>query len=298
MFGDRKNLGLGYLAGVGAGVSYGMNPLFIKGLLAGGAAVHSILFFRYFFALVMMSAWIALRRERIRIKWCQVPLLLVMGVLFALSSEGLFQSYKYISAGLATTIVYLYPIFSAFLLLMLGQRPSWQSWTAIAGTLAGVVLICIPSGGVQVRFAGVMCAAASAFVYAVYLVMVNNSRRVETLSPNVITLFALVAGTVLFLVLSRFHSDHALTYGIHGAVDWLCLAGLGLFPTMISMLCLAVSTRRIGPAKTGVLGVFEPITAILIGIFIYGETLSVQVAVGMAIAIVSVVFLVLTKHRN
>jgi len=295
---ENRRLGLGYLAGVGAGVSYGMNPLFIKGLMAGGATVHSILFFRYLFALGIMSVWIALRRERISVRWNQVPLLLLMGVMFALSSEGLFQAYNFISAGLATTIVYLYPIFSAFLLLMLGQRPSWQSWTAIAGTLAGVALICIPSGGVQIRFAGVLCAAASAFVYAVYLVMVNNSRRVESVSPNVITLFALVAGTALFLVLSQSDSDHSLTYGIHGAVDWLCLAGLGLFPTMISMLCLAVSTRMIGPAKTGVLGVFEPITAILIGIFIYGETLSVQVAVGMAIAIISVVFLVLTKHRN
>ena len=62
---------------------------------------------------------------------------------------------------------------------------------------------------------------------------------------------------------------------------------------MISMLTLAMSSRYIGPTKTAVLGVFEPLTAILIGTFLFGETLTAKMAVGIAICVAAVVFMIL-----
>ena len=295
---NRKRSWVGYLAGIGAGVSYGVNPLFAKGLLEHGVAIHSMLFFRYVLAMLMMLILLTMRHESVRVRPRQIPMLLFMGVMFAMSSEGLFLAYKYIPAGLATTIVYLYPIFSAIILVCLGQRPSWQSWTAIAGTLAGVALICMPAGGVTLNALGIFFSATSALAYALYLVMVNTSKRISDVPSDIITMFSLLSGCVMFLILSHTDGDHSLMQGISGLDDWLNLAGLGLFPTMISMLCIAISTRRIGPAKTGILGVFEPLTAILVGLVVFGETLTTSVITGTTLAILSVLFLFLTKHRN
>ena len=75
--------------------------------------------------------------------------------------------------------------------------------------------------------------------------------------------------------------------------DWGNLIGLAIMPTMVSLLTLAISTRYIGPTKTAVLGVFEPLTAILIGTLMYGEPLTPKMSVGIAICIAAVVFMIL-----
>ncbi|MCR5709890.1 MAG: DMT family transporter [Bacteroidales bacterium] len=69
--------------------------------------------------------------------------------------------------------------------------------------------------------------------------------------------------------------------------------GLAIIPTMISMLTLAMSSRYIGPTRTAVLGVFEPLTAILIGTLFFGEPLTVRMAAGIAICVAAVVFMIL-----
>ena len=60
---DRRRL-LGYVAGITAGVSYGMNPLFGKALMESGVPVMVMLFFRYGFAAVFTAILILARKEK------------------------------------------------------------------------------------------------------------------------------------------------------------------------------------------------------------------------------------------
>ena len=67
---------------------------------------------------------------------------------------------------------------------------------------------------------------------------------------------------------------------------------------MISMLTLAISSRCIGPTKTSVLGVFEPLTAILIGTVMFGEPISLKMAAGILVCVAAVVFMILKPGRK
>ena len=68
-------------------------------------------------------------------------------------------------------------------------------------------------------------------------------------------------------------------------------------PTMVSMLTIAISSRYIGPTKTAVLGVFEPLTAILIGTLMFGETLTAKMATGIAVCVAAVVFMIVKPGK-
>ena len=285
----------GYTAGIVAGVSYGLNPLFAKSLLAGGVAVSSMLFFRYAIALLLMAGWMAVRHERFRVSARQLPLLVFMGLLFASSSLTLFASYRYIPSGLATTLVYLYPAFTALMMVCMGKKQGLNTWIAIFGTIAGVVLLCLPDGSVTLHWAGLLLACTSAFVYALYLVLVNNSRRIEDVSAHTITLHALMTGTLLFAALT-IAGGSGFTTGIDSASAWLNLAGLAVFPTMISLLALSISTRRIGATRTAVLGVFEPLTALLIGVAVYGEPMNAAMGIGVAVCIASILYMIISDR--
>ncbi len=291
---SRNNIA-GYTAGIIAGVSYGFNPLFAKQLLVDQVPVYTMLFYRYSIAAAIMLLWMLVKRENLKIERSQTGLVIFLGIIFACSSIGLFEAYNFIPAGLATTIVYLYPVFTALSMIFLHQRPSPRTWASIAATLLGVVLICLPTGGMTIKVAGVLLSVASALCYSVYLVIVNHNSRLKSLSAHCLTLYGLIAGAIFFLAITVAKGEPVIG-AIRGIEQWSCIFGLSIIPTTISMLSLAISTRLIGPTKTAVLGVFEPITAIMIGLLAFGETLTVGIITGIFICVSAVTFMVTDKN--
>lgn len=286
---DRRIIGL--VCGVVAGVSYGTNPLFAKPLLQSGVPVLVMLFFRYGISAAFLSLLMLLKKERFSVRKNEFGLLVLLGALFAGSSLFLFASYEFIPSGLATTLVYLYPVFVALIMVFLRFYPSWQTWLSIVATLGGIILLSSPSRGAEIKPLGIVLAIMSALSYASYLVIVNRSSRIKQVSEHTLTLYALVVGTILFAAL-RMAQGGSITEGVASVADWANLLGLAIVPTMISMLTLAVSSRFIGPTKTSILGVFEPLTAILIGTLMFGEPMTWKMGIGVAICIAAVVFMI------
>ena len=293
----KKRRLAGYLAGFIAGVSYGTNPLFAKPLLESGVPVLVMLLFRYGISAAILAIWMLAKREQFRIKGNEIALLVLLGILFACSSLFLFFSYEFIPSGLATTLVYLYPVFVALIMVFLRFYPSWQTWLSIIATFGGILLLSSPSTGASIRIPGIILAVASALSYAFYLVIVNRSKRIKNVSEHTLTLYALLTGAFLFAAIRALQGG-SITEGINTASDWGNLIGLAIVPTMISLLTLAVSSRYIGPTKTSILGVFEPLTAILIGTLLFGEPLTMKMVIGVAVCISAVAFMVLRPGRK
>ncbi len=287
---DKRRL-LGYIAGILAGVSYGTNPLFGKALMESGVPIMVMLFFRYAFAALFLAALMLFKKESFRATRSNLGLLILLGLFFAGSSITLFCSYEYIPSGLATTLIYLYPVIVALMMVFLRIYPGWQTWTAIAATFVGIVLLSTPSGDVPIRPLGVLLAVGSALCYSFYLVIINRSKRIRNVSEHTLTFYSLVTGAVLFAIIRTIQGGGMLT-GVDTFADWGNLIGLALIPTMVSMLTIAISSRYIGPTKTAVLGVFEPLTAILIGTMVFGEALTTKMVVGIAICVAAVVFMI------
>lgn len=288
---DKRRL-LGYIAGILAGVSYGTNPLFGKALMESGVPIMVMLFFRYAFAALFLAALMLFKKESFRATRSNLGLLILLGLFFAGSSITLFCSYEYIPSGLATTLIYLYPVIVALMMVFLRIYPGWQTWTAIAATFVGIVLLSTPSGDVPIRPLGVLLAVGSALCYSFYLVIINRSKRIRNVSEHTLTFYSLVTGAVLFAIIRTIQGGGMLT-GVDTFADWGNLIGLALIPTMVSMLTIAISSRYIGPTKTAVLGVFEPLTAILIGTMVFGEALTTKMVAGIAICVAAVVFMIL-----
>ena len=290
MYNDKRRI-LGYIAGILAGISYGTNPLFGKALMESGVPVMVMLFFRYAFAALFLAALMLFKKESFKAKRNNLGLLILLGLFFAGSSITLFCSYEFIHSGLATTLIYLYPVIVALMMVFLRIYPGWQTWTAIAVTFVGIVLLSTPSRDVPIRPVGVLLAVGSALCYSFYLVIINRSKRIRNVSEHTLTFYSLVTGAVLFAVIRTVQGGGMLT-GIDTLSDWGNLIGLAIIPTMVSMLTIAISSRYIGPTKTAVLGVFEPLTAILIGTLIFGEALTTKMAAGIALCVATVIFMI------
>ena len=291
-----KNALIGYPAGIITGITYGLNPLFGMPLMNKGAAIESILFFRYAFAVVILGAFLWLTKQSFKITAKQAGVLLVLGLLYTSSSICLFEAYNYIASGLATTLIFLYPVLVAIIMVFLGVVPSWSVWLAIAATFGGVLVMTQGSGGEAIDPIGVLLSLGSALVYALFIVIINRSKAIAEISNTLLTFYALTVGATVFLGMILF-SNTTITTGIEGGIAWLNLVGLALLPTIVSTATLAIATRNIGATKASVLGVFEPITAILVGTLMFGEPLTTNIVVGICIAIVAVTFMISITKR-
>ena len=273
-----------------------MNPLFAVPLMKEGASIESILFFRYIIAVLLLGAFLLLRKQSFKVSWKQAGVLLVLGLLYTTSSLTLFEAYKYIASGLATTIVFLYPVLVAIIMVFLKVVPSWPVWLSIGLTFVGVVIMTQSDSSQTVNPIGLLLSFASALVYALFIVIINRSKVIGNISNSLLTFYALSVGTIVFLGKIAL-SDTGVMTGLTGHTAWLNLVGLAVLPTIVSTATLAIATRNIGATKASVLGVFEPVTAILVGTLVFGEALTTNIVVGILISMVAITFMIAMTKR-
>ncbi len=291
-----KNAIIGYPAGIITGITYGLNPLFGVPLMRDGASVNTILFFRYAFAILFLGLFLLLSRQSFKISLKQAGILLVLGLLYTGSSLFLFEAYRYIASGLATTLVFLYPVLVALIMVFLRVVPSWPVWLSIIATFAGVIIMTQNGASQTIDPKGVFLSLSSAFVYALFIVIINRSQTIKSISNSLLTFYALSVGAVVFFI-KTLTAGTPLTAGIEEGIDWFYLVCLALLPTVVSTASLAIATRNIGATKASVLGVFEPITAILVGTLAFGEALTPNILIGIFIAMAAVTFMIVTTRR-
>ena len=279
----------GYALGVIAAATYGMNPLFALPLYEAGMNPESVLFFRYLFAIPVLGAMIKLRGRDFKLKRKEVFPLIIMGLLMALSSLTLFQSYNYMAAGIASTLLFVYPIMVSLIMAFLfKEKLTLQTILCIILALGGIALLYKGEDGSTLSLLGVLLVIVSALSYAIYIVAANRPllREIATLK---LTFYVLVFGFSLFLVRVDFGAS------LHVVDTWYLwgnLLALAVFPTAISFLCTTQAIQYIGSTPTAILGALEPLTAVFFGVTVFGESLTVRVGCGIMMIVFAVTIIV------
>lgn len=292
---ERKTrLNWGYLAGIISGITYGMNPLFGVPVINKGLDVNSLLFYRYGVATLLMLAYMLVARKQIRISWRQFGLMAILGSLFTGCSITLFEAYKYIPSGIATSILYIYPIMVALIMMLFGQFPSWQTWISIFAGVAGAVLLSVKGGGGFIDWKGIALVVASGLCYTLFIVIVNLSKQVKAIPNLTLTFYCFFIGSLMLFGLSGFGIK---LNPVPDTVSWLNVLGLAVLPTAVATITLAAATKSVGATKTSVLGILEPLTAIFIGTLVFHEAFTINVAIGVALILFAILFMILTEKK-
>lgn len=287
----------GYLLGALAAASYGMNPLFALPLYSDGMDPYSVLFFRYLFAIPILGIMLKARGRTFAVSRHDLLPLVVMGLLLAMSSLSLFLSYNYMEAGIASTMLFVYPIMVAVIMaIFFHERITAQTASCILVALVGIALLYKGSDGATLDATGVMWVMVSALSYALYIVGVNRP-RLKGIATLKLTFYALVFGFSIFIVCTDF--GRALTFP-SAWYKWGNLVALALFPTAISFLCTTQAIQYIGSTPTAILGALEPLTAVFFGVTVFGEALTPRLMFGIVMIIAAVSALVaggsITSH--
>lgn len=279
----------GYILGAVAAATYGMNPLFALPLYKAGMNTDSVLFFRYLFAIPILGIMLKARGRSFKVQRREILPLAAYGILLAFSSLALFLSYNYMGAGIASTLLFVYPIMVA--LIMAGifkERITLATTACMFFALLGIALLYKNSDGSAISLTGTLLVFASSLSYAIYLVGVNRASIKDEPTLKV-TFYVLLSGVMLFVAKLLYSGNLTLPAQWY---MWGCLLALAVFPTAISFLCTTSAIQYIGSTPTAILGALEPVTAIVFGTLVFGETISLRQSFGLALIIIAVTFVV------
>ena len=288
---------IGTIYGITGAAAYGVNPLFAKFLYFGGIGVNSILFYRYSIAILILFLWLKIfKRISLKINLKEGIVLFLLGIIFSMSSITLFKSYQYIDVGIASTLLFIYPVIVAIIMsLLFKEKIKKVTVISIVLTLLGVLLLCNGKSGVALDLTGVFLVLLSAFCWATYMVCVKKIPILTKMNNDKLTFYVIFFGLFIYIYNLKFCTQLQM---LNTPVLWLCSVGLAIIPTIISIETVNLSIKLIGSTKTAILGALEPVTAIIIGVSLFGENLTLRIICGIISIIGAVVLVVLNQNKK
>lgn len=283
----------GTICGILAAISYGTNPLGALNLYADGLNANSVIFYRYALATLILAAIMIIQRKSFAVTRREFKVLLALGVLMAGSSLALYCSFNFMDAGIASTILFVYPVMVAVIMaVFFKEKVTPVTIVSIVMALSGISMLYKGGDGAVLSTVGVILVIISSLTYAVYIVVVNKSSL--RMSSVKLTFYVLFIGT-LMIILYSFTGDSARLQSITSVHSLFYALLLAVFPTVISLILMVIAVHNVGSTPTAVMGALEPITAVCIGVFVFGEVFTMRLAVGCLLILAAVTLIVAGK---
>jgi drug/metabolite transporter (DMT)-like permease len=311
----------GLIMAILSSATFGLIPLFSIPLMENGNAelqlnLDNVCFYRFLFSALLMGVIVFVSFARkskgdfsfrkvaadaFSLTPKQLGLMMLISVFYASTSIFLTASYTVgeIPSGIATTMHFLYPVFvTAMMILFFGEKFTILKAVSVALAFGGVFFLSGASfnEGISLNPLGLLFVLVTIFTYGSYIIGVNNLKAIASMNGMKLTFYVLAFSCLLFcgnIVVKGGSFQPLVTFH-----QWWNILALAFIPTLISDLTLVYAIQIIGSTTTAILGCMEPLTAVLVGISVFGEKLSTNQGIGMILVFIAVYLVILTQKKK
>lgn len=200
--------------------------------------------------------------------------------------------------GIASTLLFVYPVMVAVIMAaMFHEKVTKTTLLSIMLCICGIMLLNQTSDGTTLSILGITLVMISSLTYAVYIVVVNKSSM--RMSSIKLTFYVLLFGVITILCINAAMNES--TQMLTTIKQWAYAVQLAVMPTVLSMILMVVAVHNIGSTPTAIMGAIEPITAVAIGVLVFGENFTLRLAFGIVLILTSVLLIIcgksLTPHK-
>lgn len=290
---NKQSKSIGILCAVLSAVCYGTNPFGALPLYEEGVNTATVLAHRFGLAVILLAVIMIIKRIDFKVTRNEFKVLFSLGVLFAASSITYYQSFHFMDAGIASTILFVYPVMVAVIMaLFFKEKVTSMTVMAIVLSLVGIGLLYKGGAGVSLSVIGIVLCILSSLAYAIYIIVVNQSDI--KMSSFKVTFYAMLVCEIT-LILYSFTSPELYLHVLPSPRAWSFAVWLSIVPTILSLVFMTVAVHHVGATPTAILGALEPLTAVTIGVIIFGETLTPRLIVGILFILFAVMLVVIGK---
>lgn len=285
----------GTVCGIAAAVFYGTNPLGAMNLYADGISTNSTLFYRFGIAVIILGVMMAVQRKSFALTRRELATLAILGVFMSTSSTTLYFSFNFMDVGIASTLLFVYPVMVAVIMAtFFHEKVTAATVIAILLSLVGIALLNQTGDGTSLSLWGVTLVMLSSLTYAIYIVVVNKSSL--RMSSVKLTFYVLLFG--LFTIYGYTLAMGETVQLLVTPKQWLYATQLALMPTVLSLVLMVIAVHDIGSTPTAIMGAIEPITAVAIGVIVFGENFTLRLAIGIVLILTAVLLIIGGKEMS
>lgn len=282
----------GIIYAIASSVAFGLMPIFAKYAYANGSNSTTVLIARYFLAAFILFVYLKCKNISTKITKRQKAILFASGTLaYPLTTQTLFVAYEYLGAGLATTFHFIYPaIVCIIAYILFKEKMSKQKIISLIIAGLGVYsLVALEDN--KLNTMGIILALFSGVVYAINIVVLGL-KELRDIDNKVVTMYTCTGafiGMLLFGII-----DQSIIFQFNSQIIFSYI-GITLVSTITSIILFLKAIETIGPTSTSILGTFEPIVSIVLGVLFFGESISVAMIIGTILILISTIILAKEK---
>lgn len=283
----------GYFLAIISAVFYGLIPLFVLPVKSVEFSLYVFLFYRFGLAAIILLLVLAGKKISLRINKRELFILISLGLAYALSTDTLFYAYDLLTPGIASTILFVFPVFVAIIMSFFKEKISRATIIALIITTLGVLVLGSRNSLTDINFYGLFIAILGALFYAIYMVIVKQSGiKVSGLK---LSFYSLGFTSVYFLIRVLIDNE---SFILPDTTVFFNLIMIALFSTVLTLITLVYAIQYIGPTQTSILGALEPIVAVGISVLLFGELLTVNLIAGIVLVLGGVLVNILFNERK
>ncbi|MBI1258674.1 MAG: EamA family transporter [Chloroflexi bacterium] len=245
---------------------------------------------------LLLLCWRVMGRSMFMIRRRDLGIMLLSGVLLALSQASYFAGIRATGVTISTLLtICIAPVIVTVLSVLLKMEMlSRRVILALVLALVGSVLLVglqAPEGTHDDLLLGTLFALLSAVTYAGMIIC--GRFLAADYHPLQVTALNFVAGTITLILIN-------LLSGIiivHTAQGWLLILYLGLVPTALAYWLFQTGLRTVSATAASIISLLEPSVAALLAWLLFGETLAATGVLGGALLIVSILLLSAKRRR-
>ena len=199
---------------------------------------------------------------------------LILSLLFAVQSWLYVEAVKYMSVGLASVVLFTYPLLT-YLIISITKKRSLDLTTILMFmiAIAGIAAISQSDEGFYTMAIGIILALLSALSYSLILII---TPRMSSLRNWEIVKFTTLIPALGFLYL--FMKETGFYWPQKEALLLSLVSGTFF---AIGMMFYHISIKKYGPVRTANIGYTEPLLVLIFGFIAYLDTITIIQGIGV-----------------
>lgn len=284
----------GYFLAMVSAISYGLIPLFILPIKQINFPLDTTLFYRFLISAMFLLGIILYNKESLKINRYELFIFSLLGLFYGFSADLLFLGYDQLTPGIASTILFVYPVIVALIMVFFfKEKIKTLTLFALVITLSGILILSAKDSLTDIRFFGLFVTIGAALFYALYIITVNKAKIKA--SGWKITFYSMVFTSLYYLVKTQIFDESLVIPNVNTFLSFVVFA---LVTTVISNTALIYAIKEIGSTPTSIMGAMEPVVAVLVSVILFHELMTRNLVLGVVLILVGVIINILADAKK
>lgn len=245
-----------------------------------GVSSAELSLFRALLAACLIGLFLLVTKRKLNVKSLKKELLLLVcsGACMAVNWILLFEAYKYTTVAIATLSYYFAPVLVtvASALLFLEKLGKKQIFCFLMSTLGIIIVTGITNlGSGSNNGLGILFGLGAAVLYAGCILLNKFIKGVGGIERTFLQFLAAIAVMIPYVALTG-----GLDLSGMDGLGWVSLLVVGLVHTGVTYCLYFTAVEHIPGQEVAILSYIDPLVAVVIGVAVLGEPLTIQQLIG------------------